>query len=158
MVCAFRDLADRDSDGKLSKEDFAVAMYLIRQKISGKPLPETLPPSLIPPSERTGASKPLPPEPVPEPEEDIFSDPPPAPAPTLVAPTPSPARSNSRMSGPRNGPRTAAAATAAPATPPPPASPEPPPPPPHGLPPEDDEPRSGTPPPPYTETDDLDLL
>ena len=72
MVCAFRDLADRDSDGKLSKEDFAVAMYLIRQKISGKPLPETLPPSLIPPSERTGASKPLPPEPVPDPEEDIL--------------------------------------------------------------------------------------
>lgn len=35
--------------GKLTKEEFAVAMYLIRGKLSGKEIPDELPPSLIPP-------------------------------------------------------------------------------------------------------------
>ncbi|CAL8579571.1 hypothetical protein XPA_005309 [Xanthoria parietina] len=50
------DLADINSEGQLSKEEFAVAMYLIRQqrsKTTGRDvLPPTLPPSLIPPSMR----------------------------------------------------------------------------------------------------------
>ncbi|KAI4260776.1 MAG: hypothetical protein L6R42_003904 [Xanthoria sp. 1 TBL-2021] len=50
------DLADINSEGQLSKEEFAVAMYLIRQqrsKTTGRDvLPQTLPPNLIPPSMR----------------------------------------------------------------------------------------------------------
>ncbi|KAK1251154.1 hypothetical protein MKX07_005709 [Trichoderma sp. CBMAI-0711] len=49
------DLADFHSQGKLTREGFAIAMYLIRQQRSnrGIPLPATLPPNLIPPSLRT---------------------------------------------------------------------------------------------------------
>lgn len=43
------DLADINCDGKLTKEEFAVAMYLIRGKLAGKEIPDQLPPSLIPP-------------------------------------------------------------------------------------------------------------
>lgn len=50
------DLADINSAGVLSRDEFAVAMYLIRQqrgKRDGREsLPATLPPSLIPPSMR----------------------------------------------------------------------------------------------------------
>lgn len=47
------DLADIDSDGQLSKDEFAVAMYLVRQqRIAGETLPQTLPPALTPPSMR----------------------------------------------------------------------------------------------------------
>ncbi|KAK2879282.1 hypothetical protein FQN49_001028 [Arthroderma sp. PD_2] len=47
------DLSDIDSDGQLSKDEFAVAMYLVRQQRTTKePLPQTLPPNLIPPSMR----------------------------------------------------------------------------------------------------------
>lgn len=50
------DLADINSEGHLNSDEFAVAMYLIRQQ-RGKPtgrdsLPPTLPPNLIPPSMR----------------------------------------------------------------------------------------------------------
>ena len=45
-----RDLADIDHDGQLTKEEFAVAMYLIRSKIAGKDIPQELPPSLMPPA------------------------------------------------------------------------------------------------------------
>ncbi|KAL4244391.1 hypothetical protein ABKN59_010425 [Abortiporus biennis] len=48
------DLADADSDGRLSKEDFAIAMHLVKEKLAGKDLPETLPTSLTPPSTRPG--------------------------------------------------------------------------------------------------------
>ena len=44
-----RDLADINCDGKLTREEFAVAMYLIRGKLAGKEVPERLPPSLVPP-------------------------------------------------------------------------------------------------------------
>lgn len=51
------DLADIDADGQLTKDEFAVAMYLVRQQRGGKePLPQTLPPALIPPSMRHQAA------------------------------------------------------------------------------------------------------
>lgn len=50
------DLADIDSDGLLTRDEFAVAMYLIRQQMVSKDgrgnLPSTLPPALVPPSMR----------------------------------------------------------------------------------------------------------
>lgn len=50
------DLADINSEGQLNKEEFAVAMYLIRQqrsKTTGRDmLPDTLPSNLVPPSMR----------------------------------------------------------------------------------------------------------
>ncbi len=50
------DLADINSEGQLTKDEFAVAMYLIRQqrdKTDGQDvLPQKLPPNLIPPSMR----------------------------------------------------------------------------------------------------------
>ncbi|PHH81951.1 hypothetical protein CDD83_3399 [Cordyceps sp. RAO-2017] len=48
------DLADFNSQGHLTSEGFAVAMYLIRQQRSGRSAapPATLPPNLIPPSQR----------------------------------------------------------------------------------------------------------
>ncbi|GLB15193.1 hypothetical protein AtubIFM61612_005006 [Aspergillus tubingensis] len=51
------DLADIDADGQLTKDEFAVAMYLVRLTRSGKEaLPQTLPPALIPPSMRRPGS------------------------------------------------------------------------------------------------------
>ncbi|KIX09603.1 uncharacterized protein Z518_00683 [Rhinocladiella mackenziei CBS 650.93] len=50
------DLADINSEGQLNRDEFAVAMYLIRQQRGTKDgrgiLPSTLPPSLVPPSMR----------------------------------------------------------------------------------------------------------
>lgn len=46
------DLADVRSEGRLNREEFAVAMYLIRQQRSGAPLPAFLPAALVPPSLR----------------------------------------------------------------------------------------------------------
>jgi epidermal growth factor receptor substrate 15 len=50
------DLADMNSEGRLDKDGFAVAMYLIRQQRGTKDgrgnLPTTLPSALIPPSKR----------------------------------------------------------------------------------------------------------
>ncbi|KAF2767515.1 hypothetical protein EJ03DRAFT_147005 [Teratosphaeria nubilosa] len=48
------DLADINSEGQLNKDEFAVAMYLIRQQRAPKPspLPAFLPPALMPPSMR----------------------------------------------------------------------------------------------------------
>lgn len=51
------DLADINSEGHLSKDEFAIAMYLIRmqraQRDGTNILPATLPPNLIPPSMRS---------------------------------------------------------------------------------------------------------
>lgn len=71
------DLADIDADGQLNRDEFAVAMYLVRLQRSGKePLPQVLPPALIPPSMRRQAPMPaVAPAPAPAPV------PPPAPAP-----------------------------------------------------------------------------
>lgn len=48
------DLADINSEGQLNKDEFAVAMYLIRQQRApnAPPLPAFLPPALVPPSMR----------------------------------------------------------------------------------------------------------
>ncbi|KAG0231124.1 hypothetical protein BGW41_002318 [Actinomortierella wolfii] len=48
------DLADITKSGSLSKDEFAVAMYLINRKnAQGIPIPKVLPPTLVPPSLRT---------------------------------------------------------------------------------------------------------
>lgn len=49
------DLSDINSQGHLNRDQFAVAMYLIRQQRTGRStaLPSTLPANLIPPSMRT---------------------------------------------------------------------------------------------------------
>eukprot|EP00037_Helgoeca_nana_P030451 m.376229 g.376229 ORF g.376229 m.376229 type:complete len:536 (-) comp28191_c0_seq2:3651-5258(-) len=49
------ELADIDSDGNLDRDEFAVAMHLIRSCMSGKDAPDTLPADLMPPSKRGGA-------------------------------------------------------------------------------------------------------
>ncbi|KAH7156998.1 hypothetical protein EDB81DRAFT_409380 [Dactylonectria macrodidyma] len=48
------DLSDINSQGQLNRDQFAVAMYLIRQQRGGRsvPLPSTLPLNLVPPSFR----------------------------------------------------------------------------------------------------------
>lgn len=51
------DLADINSQGRLTRDEFAVAMYLIRQQRSKRDgrdtLPSSLPPNLVPPSMRS---------------------------------------------------------------------------------------------------------
>ncbi|XP_062511538.1 intersectin-1-like [Corticium candelabrum] len=49
-------LADIDNDGRLSNEEFAVAMHLVDEVQAGRQLPTSLPVSLIPPSMRRKAS------------------------------------------------------------------------------------------------------
>ena len=74
------DLADIDADGQLTKDEFAVAMYLVRQQRSGKePMPQVLPPALIPPSMRRQATGETPPSAAPA-----------APAPAPAPPAPKP--------------------------------------------------------------------
>ena len=84
------DLADIRSEGYLSRDEFAVAMYLIRQQRSKRDgagaLPTTLPPNLIPPSMRTQQARPptasspfdapprpQPPQPKPSAMDDLFA-------------------------------------------------------------------------------------
>jgi epidermal growth factor receptor substrate 15 len=45
-----RDLADLDNDGHLTRDGFAIAMHLIKRRITGGDIPSTLPPALVPPS------------------------------------------------------------------------------------------------------------
>lgn len=94
------DLADITSEGRLTKDSFAVAMYLIRQqRTKSSPLPTSLPPPLVPPSFRNrtepspfappasvSAPTPLPPPPQPKSAlEDLFGlDASPSPAPASV--------------------------------------------------------------------------
>ena len=50
---AIWNLADNDKDGKLTAEEFAVAMYIINQcNTTRNTPPATLPADLIPPSQR----------------------------------------------------------------------------------------------------------
>ncbi|KDR81377.1 hypothetical protein GALMADRAFT_239245 [Galerina marginata CBS 339.88] len=95
------DLADIHNDGRLTRDGFAIAMHLIQKKLTGKEIPPTLPPSLVPPSLRDGRGSapavspfsPLHAQPQqPEPAVDLFSfddTPPPSaitPQPTNVMP------------------------------------------------------------------------
>lgn len=47
------DLSDVTQSGTLNKDEFAVAMHLINGQLAGKPLPQELPASLVPPSMRS---------------------------------------------------------------------------------------------------------
>ncbi|SPO30083.1 related to EDE1 protein involved in endocytosis [Ustilago trichophora] len=47
------DLSDITQSGSLSIDEFAVAMHLINGQLAGKPLPQELPSSLVPPSMRS---------------------------------------------------------------------------------------------------------
>ncbi|KAJ1752905.1 hypothetical protein LPJ79_000892 [Coemansia sp. RSA 1821] len=49
------DLADIKRSGKLSKEEFAVAMHLINARLLGGQIPDKLPATLVPPSMRRAA-------------------------------------------------------------------------------------------------------
>ncbi|GAB5586390.1 hypothetical protein Unana1_01290 [Umbelopsis nana] len=49
------DLADRHERGRLSKDEFAIAMYLIHKRLKGDLLPTILPPSLL--AEATAAER-----------------------------------------------------------------------------------------------------
>lgn len=49
------DLSDIRQEGKLDRDEFAVAMHLINAKLAGKDVPTTLPTSLIPPRLRSQA-------------------------------------------------------------------------------------------------------
>ncbi|KAI0445535.1 hypothetical protein F4803DRAFT_560047 [Xylaria telfairii] len=73
------DLADINSEGRLTKDSFAVAMYLIRQqRTKSGPLPTSLSPSLIPPSFRSRM------------EPSPFAPPMPTPAPAPLQAPPQP--------------------------------------------------------------------
>ncbi|KAI0806407.1 hypothetical protein GGR55DRAFT_204374 [Xylaria sp. FL0064] len=77
------DLADINSEGRLTKDTFAVAMYLIRQqRTKGGPLPTSLPPGLVPPSLRNRIG--------PSPFGPSVSAPAPAPEPAPLQPPPQP--------------------------------------------------------------------
>lgn len=47
------DLSDVTQTGTLNKDEFAVAMHLINAQLAGKPLPQELPATLVPPSMRS---------------------------------------------------------------------------------------------------------
>lgn len=98
------DLADIRSEGRLNRDEFAVAMYLIRQQRSKQgDLPQTLPANLMPPSLRgqprpTTATSPFdapPPQPLPPQQAPVQQPPPPKPVSALddlfgLEPSPSP--------------------------------------------------------------------
>ncbi|KAJ3069821.1 hypothetical protein HDU98_007134 [Podochytrium sp. JEL0797] len=54
------DLANVSKSVGLSKDEFSVAMRLIKVAMTGEPLPSTLPANLIPPALRTGVASPAP--------------------------------------------------------------------------------------------------
>ncbi|KAL1837513.1 hypothetical protein VTJ49DRAFT_3680 [Mycothermus thermophilus] len=78
------DLADIRSEGRLNRDEFAVAMYLIRQqRTKREQLPATLPPALMPPSMRpqrpatavaSAFDAPPPPRPQPPPQKPSALD------------------------------------------------------------------------------------
>ncbi|KAF0753342.1 EH domain-containing protein 3-like [Aphis craccivora] len=49
-------LADQDEDGLLDSDEFALAMYLIKIKLEGSELPDSLPKHLVPPSKSNNAN------------------------------------------------------------------------------------------------------
>lgn len=50
--CVTRGMSDMDSDGRLSCEEFVLAMHLCDMARSGEKIPVPLPPDLVPPSLR----------------------------------------------------------------------------------------------------------
>ncbi|EPY89090.1 hypothetical protein CB1_000137002 [Camelus ferus] len=52
QLASICSLSDIDQDGKLTAEEFTLAMHLIDVAMSGQPLPPVLPPEYIPPSFR----------------------------------------------------------------------------------------------------------
>jgi hypothetical protein len=48
----FRALSDMDTDGRLSCEEFVLALHLCDMARSGETIPTTLPPNLVPPTLR----------------------------------------------------------------------------------------------------------
>lgn len=50
-------LSDMDSDGRLSCDEFVLAMYLCDLALQGQPIPQKLPPDLMPPSFRKTTSR-----------------------------------------------------------------------------------------------------
>ncbi|CAI9736024.1 intersectin-1 isoform X2 [Octopus vulgaris] len=74
------NLSDVDSDGKLSCDEFCIAMHLIDVARTGQPLPAKLPPSLHPSTSNRGSrssslSGPSGSQPgTPGPQKDVFSD------------------------------------------------------------------------------------
>ncbi|KAJ8389721.1 hypothetical protein AAFF_G00114270 [Aldrovandia affinis] len=52
QLASIWNLSDIDQDGKLTAEEFILAMHLIDMAMSGLPLPPALPPDLIPPTFR----------------------------------------------------------------------------------------------------------
>lgn len=115
------DLADIKKMGRLTRDEFAIAMHLIRQQRSrretgGPGLPDVLPSNLIPPSMRSSLPTvppasvfEAPPPPLPKPSEDLFglSEAFGAPAstvpPTATSPTFSPFESNTSVSPSHTG-------------------------------------------------------
>jgi len=52
-------LSDRDKDGLLNQEEFAISLWLVKQTLEGKPVPYVLPPSLqISPSQKMNQQPP----------------------------------------------------------------------------------------------------
>ncbi|CAO3627332.1 unnamed protein product [Cunninghamella blakesleeana] len=52
------DLADTTQSGRLSRDEFAVAMHLIHKRLRGETLPPSLPSTLVPPSPRVPIASP----------------------------------------------------------------------------------------------------
>lgn len=50
MHFTYRALSDRDADGKLDINEFAIAMHLIELKIKGFDIPKTLPSAMVMPA------------------------------------------------------------------------------------------------------------
>lgn len=51
-----RGLSDVTNQGRLNSEQFALAMYLIHQKVMGVDPPQTLTPEMVPPTMRSGGA------------------------------------------------------------------------------------------------------
>ncbi|KAK9464996.1 hypothetical protein V1512DRAFT_267040 [Lipomyces arxii] len=75
------DLCDIRNSGELNRDEFAVAMYLVQQKLSGVDLPTALPTNLVPPSLRAPVASPALTH-----HRQVSSPPPPLPAQRQPAP------------------------------------------------------------------------
>ncbi|WWD08984.1 hypothetical protein V865_007099 [Kwoniella europaea PYCC6329] len=94
-LAAIWDLADIRKEGKLTRDEFAVAMHLINTKLAGQDVPSSLPNSLVPPSLRetygNGAQEVLSGQGASSATKDlfdIFGDDEPAPTPKATSPQP----------------------------------------------------------------------